>query len=289
MKKFIFLLGFLSFAISADDCQSGKRLKLALPIDIGNVVISQSYISVCDLTATDQVISLNNKLKNLNNSTGPFYDEVRNSFSKVYDSQEWLVVKNVFLVGEHAFLTISTNKKPAFTYFKLKFSNQGVILKDIFNERDSLGIFLMSVDSSELYSGAESKNLLSVASKNKLHIAAKVSQVHDKKYASKFVEFEQQMMKKNVKYIKDFFGVDSVNKINAWLSQAPDDAVRAKTLIHYIVPKEVKKVVDIGDVSIVYFTDKSEVSDRLYYYDGLFHNYMAEVALDSVLWRLISQ
>lgn len=289
MKKFIFILGFLSFSVLADDCQFGKRLKLALPIDVGNVVISQSYISVCDLTTTEQIISLNNKLKNLDSSDGQFYDEIRNSFSKVYDKKEWLVVKHAFLVGEHAFLTISTNEKPAFTYFKLKLSNQGVVLQDIFNERDSLGVFFMSVDSSELYSGAESKSFLSVASKNKLLIAAKASKDQDKKYASKFAEFEQQMLKKNVKYINDFFGVDSVNKINAWLSQAPDDAVRAKTLIHYVVPPKVTKVVDIGDVSIIFFTDKNEVSDRIYYYNGLFHNYMAEVYLDSVLWRLTSQ
>ena len=289
MKNWALLVAVISFGAFADDCQLGKRQNFNLPIELDEITIDQSYISICNIKETTEVANINNKLKTLKDSNDPFFEEVRSNFSKVYESDDWLVIKQAFLANGNAYLILGSNERKGFTYIKLKYAEGKIVLQNLFSLRDSFGIFLMSVDSAKPYKGKKGINPLEVFEVDKVYIDVTISEKDNAFFMKKFEEFEKAMLKNDIAYIENFFGEKSITKINEWLAKMPNDSIKSNSLRHYVVPGKIEKVIKIGEVNIVYFSKKNEVENRLYFYNGVFYNYMSETFLDSVLWQLVEQ
>lgn len=289
MKNLVFLVLFISMGSFADGCQSGKRQDLNLPIELDGEVANQSYVSLCNIKETQEVSNLANQLKTPEKAEDAFFKEIKTKFSKVYDEKEWLVIGEAFLVGSDAYLVLGTNKRRAFTYLKLRYTDGKIILNNLFAARDSFGIFLMSIDSSSAYSGKRGNSNLKLFDVNQVYIAANISNKNSELFIDKFKNFDDAMLKNNFKYVEQFFGEKSKNKIDEWLAEMPNDDIKSNSLRHYVVPHKVEKVINIGNVSVIYFSNKKEVGSRLYFSDGVFYNFMIETSLDSALWLLIDR
>lgn len=289
MKSWVLLIAVISFGAFADDCQLGKRQSFSLPIELDEKTIDQSHVSLCNIKETTEVANINNKFKTLKDSSDPFFNEVRSNFSKVYESNEWLVIKEAFLANGNAYLVLGSNERKEFTYIKLKYTEGKIVLKDLFSLRDSFGVFLMSIDSTKVYKGKEGANPLKVFDVDQVYINASISEKDNALFMKKFEDFDKAMLKNEIVYVEKFFGKKSRSKINEWLAKMPNDSIKSNSLRHYVVPQKIEKVIKIGAVNVVYFSKKNEVGNRLYFYDGVFYNYMSETFLDSVLWQFVEQ
>ena len=213
-----------------------------------------------------------------------FFAEITNKLSNVYNSGDWPIISQAYLVGDHAYLNIKSNKKEAFTYIKLRIENGNIELKTPFSLRDPLGVFLMSLETQKETKRKEGK--IRLMRKNSLFVDGTASTSQDKEYETIKEKITKAILEKNHQKLYEFFGNTSKETIAAWIHSMPPDTDETASLIQFIFPAPTKRFITLGDLKIAIYKDKKDVFGRTYIYKGKFYNFASEINLDSILWLI---